>query len=44
MIEEIAQVLGERMPIYEGLADLVIETGGKSPEEVAAAIFERCAS
>ena len=29
------------MPIYEGLADLVIETGGKSPDEVAAAILER---
>jgi shikimate kinase len=44
VIEEIGQVLGERMPIYEELADQVIETGGKSPEEVAAAIFERYAS
>ena len=43
-IEEIAQVLRARMPIYEGLADLVIETGGKNPEEVASAIFERFTS
>ena len=28
------------MPIYEALADLVIETGGKNPEEVATAILE----
>jgi shikimate kinase len=43
-IEEIAEILCARTPIYEGLADFVIETGGKSPEEVAAAILERFAS
>jgi shikimate kinase len=43
-IEEIAEVLRARMPIYEGLADYVIETGDKRPEEVAAAILERFAS
>ena len=44
LIAEIAHVLRERQPIYEGLADLVIETGGKSPEEVAALIRETAAS
>jgi shikimate kinase len=44
MIEEIADVLRERAPIYEGLADLVVETGGKSPEQVAVAILESVAS
>lgn len=39
-IAEIAQVLRERTAFYAGLADVVIETGGKSPEEVAAAILE----
>jgi shikimate kinase len=43
-IEEIAEILRVRMPIYEGLADFVIETGGKRPEEVAAEILERFAS
>jgi shikimate kinase len=43
-VDEIAAVLRVRMPIYEGLADLVIETGGKSPDEVAAAILERSLS
>jgi shikimate kinase len=43
-IEEIAQVLCARMPLYEGLADFVIATGGKSPEEVAAAILAHLAS
>jgi shikimate kinase len=44
MIEEIADVLRERSAIYEGLADLVVETGGKSPGEVAVAILESAAS
>jgi shikimate kinase len=44
MIEEIAHVLRERKPIYEGLADLVVETGGKNPEEVAGAILLSAAS
>jgi shikimate kinase len=41
LTEEIAEVLRVRVPIYEGLADVVIETGGKSPEEVAAEVLER---
>jgi shikimate kinase len=43
-IDEISQVLAERMPIYEAVADLVIETTGKSPEQVASAILERFAN
>jgi shikimate kinase len=43
-IEEIAQVLCARVPIYEALADFVVETGGKGPEEVATSILERLAS
>ena len=43
-IEEIAQVLRARTPIYKALADFVVETGGKSPEEVATAILEHLAS
>ena len=39
-IAEIAQVLEERAPLYEGLANAVIETGGKCPEEVAQAVLE----
>jgi shikimate kinase len=39
-IAEIAGVLEVRMPLYRGLADTVIETGGKSPDQVAAAILE----
>jgi shikimate kinase len=44
VIDEITHVLRERTPIYAGLADLVIETGGKCPEDVAIAILERVAS
>jgi shikimate kinase len=44
LIAEIAHVLRERQPIYEELADLVIETGDKSPQEVADAILESVAS
>jgi shikimate kinase len=44
LIEEIAHVLKERAPIYESLADLVVETNGKSPEEVAFSILESIAS
>jgi shikimate kinase len=44
VIEEISHVLRERLPIYQRLADLVIETGGKSPEEVASAILPGVAS
>jgi len=38
-IAEIAQVLAVRRPLYQGLADTVIETGDKSPDEVATAIL-----
>jgi shikimate kinase len=38
-LDEIAQVLAVREPFYRGLADSVIETGGKTPDEVAAAIL-----
>jgi shikimate kinase len=44
VIQEIAHVLRERTPIYKRLADLVIETGGKSPDQVAAAVLEGFAS
>ncbi len=38
---EIARVLEVRAPLYQGIADVVIETGGKSPDQVATAILER---
>jgi len=38
-IAEIGQVLRERTAFYQGLADVEVETGGKSPEEVAAAVL-----
>jgi shikimate kinase len=44
VIAEITHVLRERAPIYEALADVVIETGGRSPEEVASAIVLGVAS
>jgi shikimate kinase len=40
-IVEIAQVLEVRKPLYKEVADAVIETAGKTPDEVAAAILER---
>jgi shikimate kinase len=39
-IAEIARVLQIRKPLYQEVADVVIETGGKSPDQVAAAILE----
>ena len=30
-----------RTPLYQGVADAVIETGGKTPDQVAAAILDR---
>ena len=39
-IAEIARVLEVRTPIYQAMADAVIDTGGKTPEQVAAAILE----
>ena len=40
-VVEIAQVLEVRKSLYEEVADAVIETEGKNPDEVAAAILER---
>ena len=39
-IAEIARVLEVRTPLYQEVADAVIETGGKDPDQVAAAILE----
>ena len=36
---EIAEVLAIRSPIYAGLADVVIPTDGRRPDEVADAIL-----
>jgi shikimate kinase len=38
-IVEIARVLEIRTPIYQAMADTVIDTGGKTPDEIAAAIL-----
>ena len=38
-LDEIAQVLAARSPLYAGLADAVIPTDGKDPREVAEAII-----
>jgi shikimate kinase len=38
-LAEIAHVLEVRIPLYQELADAVIETGDKTPDEVAAAIL-----
>ena len=38
-IAEITRVLVFRTPIYQEMADAVIDTGGKSPDEVADAVF-----
>jgi shikimate kinase len=39
-LEEIAQVLAARTPLYAGLADAIIPTDGKDPRDVAEAILE----
>jgi shikimate kinase len=39
-LEEIIQVLDARTPLYRELADAIVETGGRSPDEVADAILE----
>jgi len=39
-ISEIAQVLEERTPVYQRVADTAVETGGRSPDQVAAAILD----
>jgi shikimate kinase len=38
-LAEIDQVLEARSPLYRGLADLTIETDGKSPHEIADSIL-----
>jgi shikimate kinase len=38
-IDEIEQVLAERKPLYEILADMVVETGGRTPDQVASAVL-----
>jgi len=38
-LREIAQVLHERSPLYRELGDAVVETGGKSPEDLVEAIL-----
>jgi shikimate kinase len=43
-IAEIAQVLELRAPLYQEIADTVIDTTDKSPEEVAAVVVERWAA
>jgi shikimate kinase len=39
-IGEIARILAVRTPLYQGVADAVIETDGRRPDQVAAAILE----
>jgi shikimate kinase len=39
-LEEITEVLATRLPLYREVADAVIETDGRTPEEVAEAILE----
>jgi len=39
-IAEIERVLEVRTPLYQGVADAVIDTADKSPDQVAAAILE----
>jgi shikimate kinase len=39
-LDEIVQVLEARVPLYQELADAVVETGERSPDEVADIILE----
>ena len=39
-LEEIARVLEARSPVYGQLADAVLETSGKNPDEVADAVLD----
>jgi shikimate kinase len=39
-LDEIAEVLKVREPLYRGAADLIVETGGASPEQVVERILE----
>jgi shikimate kinase len=40
-IGEIAEVLRDRTPLYESVADTAIETGGRTPDQVASAVLLR---
>jgi shikimate kinase len=40
-LEEMRQVLAQRRPLYEALAQQVVETGGRTPDEVAREILAR---
>ena len=37
-LDEIDRVLAERLPVYEAVADLAVDTAGKSPAGIAAEI------
>lgn len=39
--EDMETVLAERSPIYERVADFIIDTEGKTPEEIAEAIIKQ---
>jgi shikimate kinase len=39
-LPELARVLHERSPLYRELADSVVETGGRSPEDVVDAVLD----
>ncbi|NOS99044.1 MAG: shikimate kinase [Phycisphaerales bacterium] len=41
MIDEIGDILAERDPVYRRWAELVVDTDGMSPDEIAAAIRTR---
>jgi shikimate kinase len=38
-LEEIARVLADRTPLYQGLADAVVPTDGRDPRDVAEAVL-----
>lgn len=37
-LEEVERVLAERTPVYRAVADLAVDTAGKSPEDIARAV------
>jgi shikimate kinase len=41
-VDEIREVLAERMPKYEAAADMTIATDGQSIDDLAATIVQRC--
>ncbi|MBA2115783.1 shikimate kinase [Bremerella alba] len=44
ILEEVAEVLAQRLPLYEQCADLTIDTQAKSPKEVMQAILAQLPS